>query len=179
MLLADIAIIIVPGSITATRIRRKQVGLVGLAFPLIRVGWRLAFDGDVRPNLSILGVDLQPLFESWFGIRLNRINRAFRLANTTIDAFVRVDDEHVLPLVETVHRTHLDTVHVLAANAAPIDDVGQLSLLSSEMLRTARREAAELIAGSGKRMRRVTCVAAPVQPAHIHDIGLRPLRFDL
>ena len=75
-----------------------------------------------------MGVDLQPLFESRFGIRLYRINRAFRLANTTIDAFVRVDDEHVLPLVETVHWAHLDTVHVLAADAVPIDDVGQLSL---------------------------------------------------
>jgi hypothetical protein len=52
---------------------------------------------------------------------------AFRLANTTIDAFVGVDDEHVLALVEAVHRTHLDTVHVLAANAALVDDVGHLS----------------------------------------------------
>jgi hypothetical protein len=41
-----------------------------------------------------------------------------------------VNDEHVLALIEAVHRTHLDTVHVLAANAALIDDVGQLSLLA-------------------------------------------------
>jgi hypothetical protein len=55
-----------------------------------------------------------------------------------------VNDEHVLALVEAVHRTHLDTVHVLAANAALIDDVGQLSLLPSGTLRTALREAADL-----------------------------------
>ena len=44
-------------------------------------------------------------------IRFDCLNRAFRLANTTIDAFVGVNDEHVLALIEAVHRTHLDTVH--------------------------------------------------------------------
>ena len=72
------------------------------------------------------------------------VNRAFRFANAAIDAFVGVNDKHVLTLIEAVHRTHLDTVHVLAANAALIDDVGQLSLLSSGTLRTALREAADL-----------------------------------
>jgi hypothetical protein len=38
-----------------------------------------------------------------------------------------VDHEHILALVEAVHRAHLDTVHVLAANATFVDDVGQLS----------------------------------------------------
>ena len=42
---------------------------------------------------------------------------------------VRVDDEHVLTLIEAVHRTDLDTVHVLTFDTAFIDDVGQLSLL--------------------------------------------------
>ena len=64
------------------------------------------------------------------GVRLYGINRAFRLANSAIDAFVRVDDEHVLTLIEAVDRTHLDTVHVLTFDTAFIDDVGQLSLLS-------------------------------------------------
>ena len=70
-------------------------------------------------------------------------DRALRFANTTIDAFVRVDDEHVLALVvEAVDRT------------------------------CARSTA------SGKGVRRVTRVAASVQPAHIHDRGLGPLGFD-
>jgi hypothetical protein len=98
-------------SITCARIGRKQVGLVGLALPILRIRRWLTLDGDVRPDLSILGINLQPLFEPRFGIRLNRINWAFRLANTTIDAFVGVNDEHVLALIEAVHRTHLDTVH--------------------------------------------------------------------
>ena len=68
-------------------------------------------------------------FESRFRIRLDRINRAFRLANTTIDAFVRVDDEHVLTLVEAIHRAYLHAVRVIAANAALVDDVGHVSVL--------------------------------------------------
>jgi hypothetical protein len=76
-----------------------------------------------------LGIDLEPLFESRLSVRLDRINRALWLANTAIDAFIRVDDEHVLTLIEAVDRTYLDTVHVLTFDAAFIDDVGQLSLL--------------------------------------------------
>jgi hypothetical protein len=40
-----------------------------------------------------------------------------------------VNDEHVLAFIEAVHRTDLDTVHVLTFDAAFIDDVGQLRLL--------------------------------------------------
>jgi hypothetical protein len=37
-----------------------------------------------------------------------------------------VDDQHVLALVEAIHRNALDTVHRIAANAAIVDDLGQL-----------------------------------------------------
>ena len=74
-----------------------------------------------------MAVDVEPLFESRLRIRLEPINRSVGLANTTIDAFVRMDDEHVLALVEAVYRTHLDTVSVLAADTALVDDVGHLS----------------------------------------------------
>jgi len=87
------------------------------------------FYGDVRPDLSILSIDLEPLFEPGLRVWFDCVNRAFRFANTAIDAFVRVDDEHVLTLIEAVDRTYLDTVHVLTFDAAFIDDVGQLSLL--------------------------------------------------
>jgi hypothetical protein len=63
------------------------------------------------------------------GVRLDRVDWALRLANTTIDAFVRVNHEHVLALIEAVDRTYLDTVHVLTFDTAFIDDVGQPSLL--------------------------------------------------
>jgi hypothetical protein len=86
------------------------------------------------PDLSILGINLQPPFETGLRVRFDCVNRAFRFANAAIDAFVGMNDEHVLALVEAVHRTHLDTVHVFAANAALIDDVGQLSLLQEVAL---------------------------------------------
>ena len=45
---------------------------------------------------------------------------------------VRVDDEHVLALVEAVHGAHVDAVHGFAANAAIVDDVGQLGVLLAD-----------------------------------------------
>jgi hypothetical protein len=35
-----------------------------------------------------------------------------------------MDDEHVLALVETIDRAHLDTVHIFALDAIFRDDVG-------------------------------------------------------
>jgi hypothetical protein len=97
--------------------------------------------------------------------------------------FIGVNDEHVLALIEAVHRTHLDTVHVLAANAALIDDVGQLSLLAAECITPGTRP---LFSGPllslrrfGEGVRRVTCVAASVQSAHIHHRGRWSFSFDL
>ena len=88
---------------------------------------RLAVGARFRPDLGVFGVEAQPFFESGLGVRLDCIDRAFRLANTAIDAFVRVDDEHILALVEAVHGTHLDAVHVFALDAFVVDDVGQLN----------------------------------------------------
>ena len=76
-----------------------------------------------------MGVNLEPLFEAGLGIRLDCVDGSLRFANTTIDAFVRVDDEHVLAFVEAVDRTYLDTVHVLTFDTALVDDVRHLSLL--------------------------------------------------
>src|SRR5690606_13426875 len=53
----------------------------------------------------------------------------FRLANAAINAFIRVDDKHIFALVETVDRTHLDAIHVLATNAVVGHDIGHFVLL--------------------------------------------------
>jgi hypothetical protein len=93
-----------------------------------------------------------------------------------------VDDEHVLTLIEAVDRTYLDTVHVLTFDTAFIDDIGQLSLLLAWPKALSVVEflpASSTVDGPWERVRRVTCIAAPVQPAHIHDRGLGPLSFDL
>ena len=96
--------------------------------PGLGVGRGGLLGGDIRPGLGILGVERQPFLESGLGVRLDRLDRAFRLAHTTIDAFVGMDDEHVLAFVEAVDRTYLYTVHQLALDATFIDDVGQLQL---------------------------------------------------
>jgi hypothetical protein len=43
-----------------------------------------------------------------------------------------MDDEHVLALVEAIHGAHLDAVPGFAANAAIVDDVGQLCVLPGQ-----------------------------------------------
>jgi hypothetical protein len=45
-----------------------------------------------------------------------------------------VDDEHVLAFVETVDRTDLDTVHILALDAVVGDDVGHRRLRESPVI---------------------------------------------
>ena len=96
--------------------------------PGLGVGRGGLLGGDIRPALGILGVERQPLLEPWLGVRLDRLDRAFRLAHTTINAFVGMDDEHVLAFIEAVDRTYLYTVHQLALDATFIDDVGHLQL---------------------------------------------------
>jgi hypothetical protein len=70
-----------------------------------------------------LPVEVEPFFQPWLRVRLDGVDRAFRLAYAAVDALVRMNDEHVLALVETVHWADLDTVCVLATNAALVDDV--------------------------------------------------------
>src|SRR5204863_3298816 len=90
---------------------------------VLGVGRWVLLDRDIGPSLGIFGVDGQPLLGAGLGVRLDGVDRAFRLADAAIDALVGVDDEHVLALVEAVDRTHLDAVHQLTFNAAFIDDI--------------------------------------------------------
>src|ERR1700743_3544272 len=61
------------------------------ALHLLGVGRRFALLADVGPDLGVFGVQRQPLLQAGFGVGLNRLGRAFRLAHAAIDAFVRVD----------------------------------------------------------------------------------------
>src|ERR1700730_18014516 len=98
----------IPASITCARVWRKQVDLVRLALPVLCIWRRLTLYRDIRPDLGVFGVEAQPFFESGLGVRLECIDRAFRLANTAIDAVLRGQYENIIALVGTVHRTHLD-----------------------------------------------------------------------
>src|SRR5712691_7372925 len=96
-------------SVAGTRFRRKEfVELAGHALPLLCVHRRRLLGRDVGPDFREFRVESQPLLKPWLGVRLDRLDRAFGLADAAIDAFVRVDDEHVFAFVEAVHRTHLD-----------------------------------------------------------------------
>src|SRR5258707_80478 len=125
-------------SITCARVRRQQVDLVRLGLPLLCIWRRLTLDGDVRPDSRIFGIDSEPFFESGLRVRLDCVDRAFRLANTAINAFIRVDDEHVLALVEAIDRTYLYAVHVLTFDTAFIDDVGHHPLRVVDTPQTVR-----------------------------------------
>jgi hypothetical protein len=96
-------------------------------FPFLGVWRGIVLDRNIRPSLGVLGIDTQPLLDPRLGIRLDRIYRAFRLANPAVNALIGVNDEHVLTLVEAVYWTHFDAVHVFALDAALVDDVGQLA----------------------------------------------------
>src|SRR3546814_17586093 len=60
------------------------------------------------------------------GLRIgqSRRGRAFRFAHAAVDALVRVDDQHILALVETVHGANLDAIHIFAADAVIGHDIG-------------------------------------------------------
>ena len=89
------------------------------------------FDRNIWPDFRVFRIQRQPFLKPRLGVGLDRVDRALRLAHPAIDALVRVDDEHVLALVEAVHGAHFDAVHGFAANATLVDDVGQLTVLSA------------------------------------------------
>ena len=97
---------------------------VRLPLPFLRVGWGRSFDRNIWPDFREFRIQRKPFLKPRLGVRLDRVDRAFRLAHPAIDAFVRVDDEHVLALVEAVHGADFDAVHVLALDAGFGDDVG-------------------------------------------------------
>ena len=105
---------------------------VRLPLPLLRVRRGRFFDRNIWPDSCVFRIQRQPFLKPGFAISLDGIDGAFRFANATVDAFVRMDDEHVLALVEAVHGAHLDAVHGFAANAAIVDDVGQLGVLPAD-----------------------------------------------
>src|SRR5215472_10963763 len=102
---------------------------IGDALPLLGIRRRRLFGGDIRPGLRVFGVYRKPLFDARFGVGLDGFNRAFGLAYAAIDAFVRVDDQHVFALVKTIDRANLNTVHVFAFDAIVVDDIGHLHTL--------------------------------------------------
>jgi len=84
----------------------------------------------------------QPSLEPALGVRLDGVDRAFRLAHPAVDTLVRMDNQHVLALVETVDGANFHAVHVLALDAGFSDDIGHRrrpAVLSKGVARVAFR----------------------------------------
>src|SRR5947207_8643786 len=140
-------------SITRAWIWREVLEFVRLPLPLLRVRRGRFFDRNIWPDSFVLSIQRHPFLKPGFAISLDSINGALRFANATVDAFVRMDDEHILALVEAVHGAHLDAVHGFAANAAIVDDVGQLGVLPADcrVNSCARHPCARSLAENGRR----------------------------
>src|SRR6516225_10488269 len=111
------------------RIWREILFLVRHPLPLFGIGRRFLLDRNIGPYLGVFRVDAQPLFEARLGVRLDRIDRTFWLANPAIYAFVGMDDQHVLALVEAIHGADFHTIHQLTFDATFIDYIRHLTFL--------------------------------------------------
>src|SRR5882724_10387791 len=142
-------------SITRAGIWREVLEFVRLPLPLLRVRRGRFFDRNIWPDFRVFRIQRQPFLKPGLAISLDSVNGALRLAYPAIDAFVRMDDQHVLALVEAVHGAHLDAVHGFAANAAIVDDVGQLGVLPADcrgkLIRHVRHRGARSLAENGRR----------------------------
>ena len=77
--------------VAGARIRREMLlefpgRALGILASAVAPSWH-----DVRPLFSEFRVHAQPLLQLRLGMRLDRVNRAFRLANAAIDALVGMD----------------------------------------------------------------------------------------
>src|SRR6516165_11562973 len=80
----------------------KYWSLSGFPSHSFQSGGGAFFDRNIRPDFRVFRIQQQPFLKPRFAISLDRVDRAFWLANATIDAFVRVDDQHVLAFVEAI-----------------------------------------------------------------------------
>lgn len=105
-------------SVALARLWRKE--FLKLAFDTIHIlGVRrsIALLRNIRPFLGVFSIDLQPVVQARFGIGLDSFRRAFRFANTAINALIWMYDEHVVALIKTIDGTDLNAIHIFAADA--------------------------------------------------------------
>ena len=122
------------GSVALPRLRGEILfELVGDTIEGLGIIGCVALDRDVGPDGGILRIEFDPILDARLAVRKDRFGRAFRLADAAIDAFIGIDDEHVLALVEAIDRADLDAIHVFAADAGFGDDVGHDSAFFSSV----------------------------------------------
>ena len=88
--------------------------------------------GDIRPFAHrVFAIQLQKRFGPGVDVGDDGVDRAFRDADAAINAFVRIDDEHIFAFIKAIDRAHLDAIGILAFDADICDDVGQGRVLFS------------------------------------------------
>jgi len=102
--------------------------LVGFAIPVFGIGRLLTFHGDIGPFRRVLCVDLKPFFQARLSIRFNCLCGTLGFANTAVNAFIWVDDEHILAFVKAIDRADLNTVHIFALDAVIGHQIGHFTL---------------------------------------------------
>ena len=102
----------------------------GHSIEFFGIGRRLTLARDVGPQRCIVSIKLEPTGKTLLAVGQDGFGRAFRLANTAVDALIGVNDEHILAFIEAVDWADFDAIHVLALDAIVCDDVGQGTVLS-------------------------------------------------
>jgi hypothetical protein len=79
--------------------------LVFYAIPASCLGIMRTSFGNVWPLLAVVRVDPQPVFNFYLlvCIRADSISWAFWFAYAAVYALIWMDDQHVLPFVETIY----------------------------------------------------------------------------
>jgi len=92
---------------------------------------RLAAFGE---PLAFFGIQLDIVLPVGRNVRINKdcVHRALRLAQSTVDAFVWVDEDLIVGFINTIHWTNGHTRLVLHSYARLGNDVGHLSYFSTE-----------------------------------------------
>jgi hypothetical protein len=125
--------------------------LVRYGFPLLRVGWRLFLDRYVGPFACIFRVQREPFLQAWLRVGFDGIDRTLGLANPAVDAFVGVNNKHVLTLVKTVDGANFHAIGEFALYAVFIDDIGHA--------RNSGRSGLGVLAGQKRHSSRVMSAA--------------------
>ena len=98
--------------------------LVGDAVPRLRIRRRFALGDDVWPETSIFAIQAEPMrVRRDIAVGEDRFGRALGHANATVNAFVRMNDQHILADIEAIDRADLDAIHVFAFDTVIGDDV--------------------------------------------------------
>jgi len=107
----------------AGRRRKIFLELPFLSIVLLGALRLLLLFGDVRPRLGVFGIHSEPFLKIRLGIRLDSLGGPLGFANATVDALVRMNDEHVFAFVEAINRTDFDAIGVLALDTVFGDDI--------------------------------------------------------